>query len=251
MISTLRRTLVAVGASFFFASAMAATPDAFKAANQAYESGDIAAALQGYRALADQGYEGAALYFNMGNAYYKSGSRGNAVLWYERALRLAPRDADIRFNLSLARSHLKEDVPLLDRLVSGLSVSSIAVLASFFLWWVAAMAGLLLMARIKRATWTDIVLAVGVAGLAFTTLWLGAAVALDSRATAIVVTQQSEVRNGPGPDYGVGFTIPEGSRVEVLSRRPDWTQVGLSQQGLKGWLPAQDIELINRRATAP
>ena len=53
-----------------------------------------------------------------------------------------------------------------------------------------------------------------------------------------------EVRNGPGPDYAVGFTVPEGSSVLLLSRRPDWTQVGVPSQGLKGWMPNSEVEAV-------
>ncbi len=62
---------------------------------------------------------------------------------------------------------------------------------------------------------------------------------------AIVVAPPGEVRNGPGQEYAVGFTIPEGSKVLILNQRPDWVQVGVPQQGLKGWMPANEVEAIS------
>jgi uncharacterized protein YgiM (DUF1202 family) len=59
-----------------------------------------------------------------------------------------------------------------------------------------------------------------------------------------VIKAPGEVRNGPGQDYAVGFTVPEGSKVTLLNRRPEWSQIGVPQQGLKGWIPSSEIEPI-------
>lgn len=74
--------------------------------------------------------------------------------------------------------------------------------------------------------------------------WYMAHTVGDSQYQAIVVQGPGEVRNGPGVDYAVGFTIPEGTEVLILNERADWKQVGIPQQGLKGWMPAEDIEKI-------
>ena len=70
-------------------------------ANESYEGGEYAQALEIYERLVEEGAVDPDLFYNLGNAYYKEGQPGRAVLYYKRALRLAPRDNDARTNLQL------------------------------------------------------------------------------------------------------------------------------------------------------
>lgn len=76
---------------------------AFSAANALVDAGHYAEAVQMYEQLAAQGAANAALVYNLGNAYFLQGDANRARDAYERAAQLAPRDADIRHNLELAR----------------------------------------------------------------------------------------------------------------------------------------------------
>src|SRR5262245_42319698 len=111
----------------------------FDEANQFYEKGEIDQAMTRYNSLAASGFSGAALYYHLGNGQYRPGERGKAVLWYERASRLAPRDSDVQFNLSLARSHIKSEGDSILRRAATyfteneLSISTAALSAVFFL----------------------------------------------------------------------------------------------------------------------
>ena len=79
------------------------SPDEFVAANKFYEEKDYASAIRLYESIINQGNESAEVYFNLGNAYFKSGDLGYAVLYYTKARRLSPADEDIRHNLEFAR----------------------------------------------------------------------------------------------------------------------------------------------------
>jgi len=72
-------------------------------ANKAYTERNFQQAIKDYEALLHQG-RSVALYYNLGNAYYRTDNITQAILNYERALRLSPGNSDIRFNLQLARS---------------------------------------------------------------------------------------------------------------------------------------------------
>ena len=75
-----------------------------------------------YEQVSKNGYESPALYYNLGNCYFKLHNLPAAILSYERARRLAPRDEDIAYNLRLlgespsimatTRSKLSPTVPL-------------------------------------------------------------------------------------------------------------------------------------------
>ena len=70
----------------------------------AYTEGDFASALQDWEDVRATGLMSKELYYNLGNAYFKTGEMAQSILWYERALKLDPSDADIRHNLEYARS---------------------------------------------------------------------------------------------------------------------------------------------------
>src|SRR3989442_2159968 len=76
----------------------------FDQANKLYEQGKFAEAAASYERILQGGQASAALYFNLGNALFKSGQTGLAILNYRRAEQLAPRDPDIRANLQFARN---------------------------------------------------------------------------------------------------------------------------------------------------
>ena len=80
--------------------------DAMSIANQLYEAGQYAQAAQAYQQLVNQGYGDGALFYNLGNAHFKQGDYGRAILNYRRAQQLAPRDPDIETNLALARAQV-------------------------------------------------------------------------------------------------------------------------------------------------
>ena len=83
-------------------------------ANTAYINGDFHAAADTYEELLSRGVSSMKLYYNLGNAYFKDDRIGKAILYYNRALRLAPGNDDIRYNLSVAEARTKdniEDIP--------------------------------------------------------------------------------------------------------------------------------------------
>jgi len=84
------------------------TAGVFIDAIRAYQAGDYQTAAKKFQAVAASGVKNSDLFYNLGNAYLKSGDLGRAVLWYERAGRLSPNDPDLKFNLAHARTRLKD-----------------------------------------------------------------------------------------------------------------------------------------------
>ena len=81
----------------------------FFEANQAYKNHQYQQAIDGYRHLIENGFENGQIYYNLGNAYFRLGNLGRAILSYERARFLIPRDSDLAFNLSHARNQTQDD----------------------------------------------------------------------------------------------------------------------------------------------
>ena len=81
----------------------------FFRANNSYREKRYDDAIQDYEKLISAGLRSANIFYNLGNAYLRTGARGKAILYYERALRMCPRDADIRSNLDFARNLVEGD----------------------------------------------------------------------------------------------------------------------------------------------
>ena len=79
-------------------------------ADSAYINNDFTNAAELYESILKNKGESADIYYNLGNSYYKNKNIAKAVLNYERALLMNPGDADIRFNLEMARSKTAKKV---------------------------------------------------------------------------------------------------------------------------------------------
>jgi hypothetical protein len=78
-----------------------------QAGHNAYHDKDYETAISRYEAIREKGYESLALYYNLGNAYYRSGNLPMAVLHYERALKLDPGSEPVKANLEVVREQLE------------------------------------------------------------------------------------------------------------------------------------------------
>src|SRR3989304_5337713 len=89
----------------------ASTPEElFFQANQAYKSGNYEEASKIYSELIINGPVSGHIYYNLGNSSFRQGDLGAAILNYERAKTLIPRDADLAFNLGYARERIRDAV---------------------------------------------------------------------------------------------------------------------------------------------
>lgn len=219
----------------------------FNQANDLYAKGHYEKAAGLYEDLVSKGQANAALYYNLGNAYFKTQKYGRAVLSFERAARLKPRDPDIRFNLAFLRAMVKEPgepfpeiiVTSLDNLIS-LNELTVLSSVSFFL----LISGLILYMALKQRGMI-VFNAVCAAAVILCAGWLFVKIDLETLSReAIVTAGPADVRNGPGAENSVGFSLPEGRKVMVLGGKDDWAAIGLKSEGLKGWIEKKYLEEI-------
>jgi len=195
----------------------------FATANEHYQNKQFKEALEGYRRLIDAGVHDPTLFYNAGNACVQLGQKGRAAVLYERALRLAPRDARARKNLAYIRPPSGSPPPFIlwrpFLFVRDLfSLNEWLVIADALLVWIAVAGSLLLLLRngVIRATarWLfvgGIVLAVAIAGFV---PWRG----YEERGHREGVIVENEVvsRHGPSMTLGEHLRLAEGTRVEIL-----------------------------------
>ena len=91
--------------------ATAQTPEQlWESANTAYINENYQEAVKDYESIRAQGYESDQLYLNLGNAYFKRGMTGKAIVNYNRALRLSPSDEDVLYNLGIANTYVQDKI---------------------------------------------------------------------------------------------------------------------------------------------
>jgi hypothetical protein len=223
-------------------------------ANLLYESGDYSGAVGLYQQLIDTGIEDGAVYYNLGNAYFKSGDVGRAVLNYRRAQALLPRDPDVKANLQLAQSQTRDRleregnalVSFVTNLFVGWSTTDEVAVFGLIFWVALCGCGCLWLFWKKQRGLLQTMAIMLAAGLALCVLSLGLRFT-DARHPHGVITATSvEVKSGPGTDYIAEFSLHSGAEIRVLEYRSGWTRIALPGD-LQGWVPGDAVEQVSTR----
>jgi tetratricopeptide (TPR) repeat protein len=217
-------------------------------ARAAYDAGDYTKAVEAYQTLESQGLASAALYFNWANAEFKSSRLGRAIALYRRAQKLDPWDEDVRFNLTYARKRVQRPPDSGGPLTRWLQAayrslpSQVLLVAAWVAYLLlAGLAFVLIRRRGQGSLWRWLALAATVLFL-FSAGWASLRLLEEKQAPmGVIVVHPAEARNGPAADNDVGFKIPEGREVRVLGHDSGWVAVGLTPEGYKGWVRAEDI----------
>lgn len=233
------------------ANAAASPHTVFFHANNLYRGGDYTAAAREYEELRRSGADSLSLHFNLGNAYFKSGDKGRAILSYERALRHHPGDPDVQSNLAYARSLTGAEgcpLPVWQRFAFPLAQR----LSFETLWWLTTLAYsfsfLMLIAQrlLPRAPrgLSYMVGASAVLALLAGSSWSRQLYELIVQQTAVVVANgETTVRFEPADNGTAHFTLQEGSNVRVLDQRDAWLQIARCD-GRRGWVAAASTERL-------
>lgn len=88
-------------------------------ADSAYVNDDFLKAAELYQAAIDSLGPSADRYYNLGNAYYRAGLNGMAIVSYERALRIDPSNSDVRDNLEFVNSRITDRTAAKESLFGG------------------------------------------------------------------------------------------------------------------------------------
>lgn len=246
-----------VGCLLLFAFSM--SPMSMSAVTKAnadaeYAKGNYQQAIKDYEELLKKGIS-AELYYNLGNAYYRTDNITRAIINYERARMLSPGDADIRFNLQLARSKTIDKITPESEMFFVTWYKSIVNLTSVDRWARTAIISIILtlMCVLLYLFAERIVLRkVGFFGaIAFLVLFILANVfawqqkrQFVHRNAAIVVSPSVQVKATPDAAAKNSFVLHEGTRIEITDNTLlEWKGIRLDD-GREGWIAAKQIEVI-------
>ena len=223
-------------------------------ADSAYARGQYQQAIKDYEALLKQG-AAAELYYNLGNAYYRTENITRAVLNYERALLLAPGDRDIRINLQIANSKTIDKIVPESEMFFFTWYRSLVNLMSVDGWaWLAIISLALVVALLLVYLFSDRILFRKIGffgGLALLLLFvLGNIFAWQQkqnllyRKGAIVITPSVTVKSTPAMNGTDLFVLHEGTKVVITDgSMKGWKEIRIAD-GKEGWVESKKIEEI-------
>jgi len=225
----------------------------FFACNAQYEKKDYAKAAESYLKILDQGVENGRLYYNIGNAFFKMGKLGYAILSYEKAKRLDPGDSDLRSNLEYARSLVEGSIyynsrrnfiiRLIGRPFRDLSLNRMTTIAAF-LYIVVVLMALANTYSPSFARKTRVLFFL----ISVVFVWSLAIFAVryyhqNILRPGIVVQKSVECKYEPVENSASFYRLNEGDRVLVLNARNGWREIKRAD-GKSAWVKKEAVEEI-------
>ena len=232
------------------ASACAAEASLFEQANAKYQAGDFKSAIEIYQKLIQAGRGSEAVYYNLGNAAVKAGEKGQALVYYERALKAAPRDKDLRWNIRVLKGALTDKIEdtsyfvwtafreFLDRWTPD----EIAWTFGAFLALAAlgAVAGLLSPAVKDGLSRLRPLVLLGITVF-------GSLLALKVLETkdplVVVLDKEAYAYYGPSDHETKAFLLHEGAEGRMTDTSGDWLYITLSNKKT-GWIRKNSCEIV-------
>ena len=239
-------TLCAVAGLFAVSPAFAQADTPFAKANAEYAAGHFKEAIDGYELLAGSGQWSATLFYDLGNAYFRTNDFGRAILNYERALALEPRHPEAEANLRIARDEaraleLVANAP--DRFLQLMTQSQYTIAAAIAFWIGIFGIVILILARRRSAG----LIALSILSLFIFAFAVAAIVWLDNgnkgSALAIVTDKGVEARVATAETANTVLALPPGSEIRIVSKRGDWIYAVLPNN-LRGWISAKSAESV-------
>jgi len=217
-----------------------------------YEKKDYEKAIENYSAAMKLGLESGNLYYNMGNAYLKTGRYGYAILYYEKAKRLIPQDGDLKSNLIYTRSmapgsEAEAKVSFAAKIITApfesINLNAVAITA-LIVYVLTVICAIFFMFNPYRAKKLRIIFVL----LFIIFLWSTAAFAIryyedEVLKKGVTVVKSAEVRFEPIDDSSAYYKLQEGDEVIVLDTRDGWRRVKRSD-GKIGWIAESAVEEI-------
>lgn len=215
------------------------TADSFLEGCDFYKKAKYGKALEQFKLLEGK-YPAANVFYNMGNTYFRLGEIGHALVYYERARKIIPLDDDVNFNIKFLAEMIK-DQDYKQTFFSGADAVWLKLVfsVSFFLFIISISVKLL---KPDKVLFWPVIISF-VFFVLFSALYF-AKYRQQKQAEAVVISNNAEIRSGPGGSFKVNFTLPEGKKIVILNRSDNWVEIGVRSLGIKGWLEEKNIEII-------
>jgi tetratricopeptide (TPR) repeat protein len=222
--------------------------------NEFYKNNQYQLAIDEYNKLLKQGYEGTSLFYNLGNAHYRLGKVGYAILYYEKALKLSPGDEDVKHNLTIVKLNLKDKVDMLppffifniwESLLASFTVNGWTLLSLIVFLLLLLCIVAYFFSRSSSQQRISFFSGVGV-----TVLLIFVLILLTVRMNkeykikdGIIVSNVVTVKSAPDNSSKDEFVIHEGLKVRLEDKVDNWAKIRLAD-GKLGWVLEENIRNI-------
>ncbi|MBI5730201.1 MAG: tetratricopeptide repeat protein [Ignavibacteriales bacterium] len=232
---------------FVSISLFAQSPDELmKNGNKFYQEGQFEQAVQTYQKILGQGFESGAIYYNLGNAYFKSGKLGYAIYCYEKGLKLEPNDEDLSYNLRIAQARTFDKITELPKLfiiawweglVTSLSISAWSFIVILIFWILLISIAVYYFARNARFQRISFLSSsISLAVLIVVVVLLFVRVNREAATNYGILLQQTySVKVSPDVKGSDAFIIHEGIKFSIEDHVNDWVKIRLVD-GKIGWI---------------
>lgn len=226
----------------------------FARGNNLYAKGQYQHALTAYKEVVRKGYQSPEIFFNLGNANFKTGDLPSALLYYEKAHKLSPDDQDIITNIKFVNTRITdkiEEVPEFfitewwNSVILHFTLNTLAVWSLVFVFLGAALLIVYFFAhalRIKKPSFYA-ALVFFILGLFTVFLANRQSSYFENNKQAIVFSSTVTVKSEPSEQSKSLFVIHDGTKVNFLDRNNGWIKVKLGN-GNEGWMKVSDVKEI-------
>lgn len=239
---------------FLFVNTMIAQnlDNLFSTANDFYKKEQFEKAIESYHQIEKKGMISVALYYNLGNSYYKLNKVGPSIFYFEKALKLDPTNEDVQNNLIFAKRlslDAIQEMPknLFERFninyLQKLSYNQWAIVSVIF----SCLASILFLLfyfsispAIKRTFFGLSVFSFLLLIISFTITY-NQFLFFKNNKEAIVFAETSTVKNAPTSNSEEVFILHEGTKVIVLDVLDNWKKIKLAD-GKQGWILSKEIK---------
>lgn len=226
----------------------------FDSATVAYNNGDYEKAISYYMGILEEGKHSAALYYNLGNSYYKLNQIAPSIYYYEKALLLAPNDKEIRNNLVYAQNMTLDAINPLPETTLSRFYKQVTGVFSFDGWSYLAVVFVLIFvvsyilfyylrsSTHKRIAFTSSLVAIVLTVISIVFAFLRYQDFMADQ-PAIIFAQEVNVKTEPNDRSDIAFTLHEGTKVNVLEEFDAWKKIELTD-GQTGWLLSESVKVL-------
>jgi tetratricopeptide (TPR) repeat protein len=256
MIRKMKRTiLLLLMIILYVGNCFAQSPDdLMKQGNKLYQEGQYENAVETYYKIISQGFESSALYYNLGNAYFKAGQLGYSIYNYEKGLKLSPGDEDLAYNLKIANARTVDKITELPKLfivqwwevlVTSLSVMGWSLVVVVLFWIFFSSIGLyLLNKKFQIQKFAFVIGSISLAVLIVSIIILISRYSHEASSNyGILVEPIYNVKLGPDEKSNDAFVVHEGIKFIVEDRVNDWYKIRLAD-GKVGWIQGSFFKQI-------
>ena len=224
----------------------------FYKANEFFREKKYEQAQEQYEQIIALGIESGNLYYNMGNAYFKSGRLGEALSNFERAKRLIPNDSDLKANINFVES-LRENpvlaikpgwiITVLEYFAGYFSMNCLSLIWVYIYWLLLIISSMTVLLPRYRALLKNYIICGVIILLLVSCVWAVKFYDIESRVYAFVIDNVIDSKFAPTEEATTHFKVYEGTRVEIIREDGKWARIKTPDNKI-GWASRLALDKI-------